>query len=374
MKVCQLCVLDFTTVNLLKNLIKTIENKGHEVITICEVNEHKDEIEKENINVINFKISRSFNIVDHIIKTYSLYKIFKKEKFDIIHVHTPIGSIIGRLAAFLANNKNVIYTVHGFYFHDKMPILKKIFFFLIEFFLSFITKKFFFQSIEDYKFAQRKFNKSKLFYIGNGINLNIFDKKKLPKINRDIFWNNHLDHNSKNLKILIVARIVKQKGILDIINLSKRKNMSNFDFIFIGSQNKNEHDNELNYVLNMSKQLQNIFFLGYQEDVRNFYTHSDIFILPSYREGKPRSIIEAMVMELPVIATNIRGCRELIDPKVPTGMLYEPGDIDKLEKIINDIISDKDYIAKVIKNAKKFAIENLDENKIINKQLGHMNL
>ena len=81
-----------------------------------------------------------------------------------------------------------------------------------------------------------------------------------------------------------------------------------------------------------------------------------------------------MAMELPIIATNIRGCRELIDPKVPTGILYEPGDIDKLEKIINDIISDKDYIAKVIKNAKKFATENLDENKIINKQLKHMNL
>lgn len=372
MKVCELCVLDFTAVNLLANLIKSIEKKNHEVVTICDVNEHEKEIHQLKLKVIDFKIQRSFNVINHIKKIYSLRKIFKKEKFDVIHVHTPIGSIIGRIAALLSGNSQVYYTVHGFYFHEKMPLIKRSIFFAIEYILSYFTKKIFFQSKEDFIFAKKTFKNNKLFYIGNGIDLDFFTKDNFDEQSKKIFWEKY--YVNKNPKILIVARLVRQKGILDIIELSKRDKMNKFNFIIIGSRNINEHDSGLDNLIELCKSQNNIFFLGYKENVKDFYQYSDAFILPSYREGKPRSIIEAMAMEIPIFTTNIRGSRELINPNIPNGFLFEPGDINNLEKLLFTHISDKDMNIKVTNNARNFANKFLNEKKIINKQIELMNL
>ena len=117
----------------------------------------------------------------------------------------------------------------------------------------------------------------------------------------------------------------------------------------------------------------NIVTIGYASNVKDFYEYSDIFILPSYREGKPRSIIEAMAMKIPIIATNIRGSRELIlDNK--RGMLYQPGKITELEKKIDFMLTNSTEVDIFVKNSHEYARDFLDEKKVILKQFEILNI
>ena len=118
---------------------------------------------------------------------YSIFKVYKilvKEKYDVVHVHSPIASIIGRVASKLAGIPFVVYTAHGFYFHDKMAKSKYLFYFIIEKFLGNFTDLIFTQSKEDYNIAiKNKFlKKNQIYYIGNGVSPEKFN----PSVNKSI--------------------------------------------------------------------------------------------------------------------------------------------------------------------------------------------
>ena len=177
-KVCQLCAVDFAVSKFLLPLIDEMEKNGWHIDIICSEGKYSDDLKKKGYNFKFVKIDRSFNFLKLIYSIFKVYKILVKEKYDVVHVHSPIASIIGRVASKLAGIPFVVYTAHGFYFHDKMAKSKYLFYFIIEKFLGNFTDLIFTQSKEDYNIViKNKFLKNQIYYCNESAQKNLIQGK-----------------------------------------------------------------------------------------------------------------------------------------------------------------------------------------------------
>lgn len=351
LKVCQLCAVDFSVKHFLLPLIDGMEKEGWEVISVCSDGAYVRKLRTKGYKFITVNISRSFNVFSHITSTYKLYKIFKKEQFDVLHVHTPIASLLGKLAGWLAGIQVIIYTAHGFYFHDEMSNTKRNFFILLEKIASRFHHLLFVQSSEDFRFAKKLSlgKKNCILEIGNGINPSLFS----PLSNTEkIFFKLKLKIPKKSQVIGIVGRLVKEKGYIEFISAISIicREFKDVHIVIVGPYLNNESGQSVIEELNKLKNHMGdrLHLLGYKEDIREILGIMDIFCLPSYREGLPRSIIEAMMLSIPVIATNIRGSRELVKHN-KTGLLVRSKSVKELTCAIRKLLLN-------INLAKKFGI------------------
>ena len=120
-KVCQLCAVDFTAKHFLLPLIDGMEQQGWSVTTVCSNGKFVAGMRENGYHVKTISIARSMNPLLVLRSLVDLVGFFRRERFDIVHVHTPIAALIGRLAAKMARVTFVIYTAHGFYFHNDVP-------------------------------------------------------------------------------------------------------------------------------------------------------------------------------------------------------------------------------------------------------------
>ena len=290
---------------------------------------------------------------------------------DIIHVHTPVAALIGRLAAKAAKVPNIIYTAHGFYFHDEMPKFQRFFHITLERIAGHFTSLLFTQSLEDSKTAQ-KLNialPNRIFAIGNGVN----KQKFKPKI---INEKNILRANLKIPKdafvIGMICRLVREKGIIEFLEAAKliKKKYSNVWYVLVGDRLESDHDKLLNKTINEASVVLNsrLILTGMRNDIPEVLSCMDLFSLPSWREGMPRTIIEAMMMKLPVVATNIRGSREeVINEK--TGLLVPTKNPKELAKAFEKFIKDPSLGETMGLAGRKRALKYYDENKVVGLQL-----
>jgi glycosyltransferase involved in cell wall biosynthesis len=372
MKICQLCAVDFTVEKLLLPLIDAMENENWSVTIICSNGVAVQKLKKNGYRFITLPISRSYNPFRALYSIIGLIKIFKKERFDVIHVHTPIASIIARIASIFVKKTFLVYTAHGFYFHENMPRYKKYFFILIEKYLSRFTDLLFCQSNEDVLEAIKRniISSKKVYAIGNGVDINKFNIQLFEK---NVTNNRRIIGIPKNAIVVgIVARLVEEKGINELllasINLSQK--YSNFYLLLIGGQLLDEHGKSVqkNLILARKKMKSQIIELGFRNDTNMLMSIIDIFCLPSYREGMPRTIIEAMMMGKPVVATNIRGSREEVEDGI-TGYLVPPKNIFALENMLENLYLDEKKRKIMGQEGRKKALIKFDESNIIRLQI-----
>lgn len=376
MKICQLAAVDFTVYHFLLPLMRALRDEGHEIVVVCSFGSLVASIEAEGFRVETIGIQRSYNAIAHYRSYCTLVDFFEREQFDVVHVHTPIAALIGRLAAARAGAARIVYTAHGFYFHERQNRIARTAFQLLEWIAGRYTDVLFTQSQEDAE-AGRKYRLCAgglITAIGNGVDPTVFR----PATESELSERNRLREEFRATKdevvILMVGRLVAEKGYIEL--LEAMKSVEAHLWIvgkLLDSDRSDDIEDAFTSILDDPNMRDRISFLGYRDDVAEVMRAADIFTLPSHREGMPRSIIEAMMTSLPVVATNVRGSREeVVDGE--TGYLVPVSDATQLSNALHDLVSDKELRRNMGRAGRLRAEALYDEADVIQRQIEIMGL
>ena len=372
-KILQLCAIDVSVDSLLKPLIDALSAQGFEVHSACSDTGRMQVLRDQGYILKEIPIARKIDPISNMKSLLRLYRLLKKERYDIIHVHTPIAALIGRVAAKLARVPHIIYTAHGFYFHDRMKKHHYRFFYTLEFLTArFTTDWLLLQSKEDYELCLAKHfiqNRERMIHIGNGVDVHArFHPKHKAMYRANV--RGELQLNEDTVLFTFIGRFVREKGIVELLSAfhELRKTYTNAQLMLIGDTLTTDRDQSLQQTMNQLVHAEGIHIMGIRRDIPELLAASDVFVLPSYREGLPRSIIEAMSMGVPVIATDIRGCREEVVHH-QTGFLVEVGNKYDLYEKMALLCSNSQLREEMGKQSRINAEMLFDENRVIGKEL-----
>lgn len=371
-KVLQLAAVDVTVKFLLLPLIDRLLQEGYEAHIACSPGQHLRELEDRGYSVHPIPIAREIAPFSNLKSLWLLYRLMCREQFDIVHVHTPVAAALGRVAAKLARVPVIIYTAHGFYFHELMAPWKRRFIIWMEKVLGrCCTDMLFTQSAEDAKTAiqERIMPEDRVVYIGNGVPLEAFGLPPNPNLRAE------LGLGKKDKVVGFIGRLVREKGMEELLKAMGPviKEFPQAKLLVVGDTLESDRDRQatrrLKELVQRNGLEEVVKFAGFREDIPELLTIMDLFVLPSYREGMPRTVLEAMAAEKPVVATNIRGCREEVVHS-ETGYLVPVKNPVKLAEAIIEILSDKMLAKRMGEAGRQRAIEFFDERNVIEKQLG----
>ncbi|ACV63619.1 glycosyl transferase group 1 [Desulfofarcimen acetoxidans DSM 771] len=301
-------------------------------------------------------IDRDIRPVKDLKSILGLSRYFRDVKPDLVHTHTSKAGVVGRIAAQLTGVPNIVHTVHGFPFHENMPFFKKLLYERIEKIAARMTDVMLFQSKEDVLTAQKLSiwpRKAAPVHIGNGVDLTQFHPEKSTTAKKNALRLS-LGIRKDEPVIIMIGRVNHEKGFNDLVDALHIIRHLSWKTLVVGPD-----EGYLPVILdkiNQYKLKERVEILGLRRDISDLLAISDIFVLPSYREGLPRSLIEAQATGLPCIASNIRGCREIIEPE-QTGFLIEPGDYIALGRSLRRLLENPELSREMGRAARKRAEE-----------------
>ena len=311
------------TLNMLKEL-------GYEV-HVCAKNDYEDTSQCQIPSCdkyININFDRSPLSIENIKAYKQLKELILDEKYDIVHCHTPVPSVLTRLAIRNIKQKpKIIYTAHGFHFYKGAPIKNWLIFYPLEKYLSKYTYVLITINQEDYNIAKTKFKaKAKEIKLVNGVGVDIDKFKSLSNAEK-IKLRENLSFYNDDFIIVYVAELVRNKRQIDLIKAVQQINNSKIKLLLIGQGI--EHSNYSKYIKYNNLQGK-IKILGYQNNINEWLNIADLYISTSEREGLPVNILEALAVGVPVLASNCRGNRDLVAEEY----LFEIGEITQLRSLI----------------------------------------
>ncbi len=300
------------------------------------------------------------------IKAYKeLKKIINEEKYEIIHCHTPVASVLTRLAAKKTRKENgtrVIYTAHGFHFYKGAPKKNWMIYYPIEKYLSKYTDTLITINYEDYEIAKEKFHAKQIEHV-HGVGID--ERKFTGMISDDEIKAFKAGLSLKPLDYVItyVAELNNNKNQMMIIRAMKevvRKHRS-VKVLLVGD---GVYEEKLRAEIKKNLLQNNVLLLGYRTDIPMLLRISDLYVATSKREGLPVNILEAICAGLPLLVTDSRGQRELVEDGV-NGYLVRNNDYEDLVQKINNVYSDfkirNHFRQNSRANLSKYLIENVFE-------------
>lgn len=303
-----------------------IEN-GHKVDVASNIAHSNDrELQKLGCEIYHVPFQRSPIKLENIEAYKQIKKLIIENNYDIVHTHTPIASAIARFACKSICKTKVFYTAHGFHFYNGAPIINWLVYYPIEKYLSKYTDVLITINKEDYNRA-KKLNAKKLFYIhGVGIDINKFRNIKVDRAIK----RKEIGLPNDSFVLLSVGELNKNKHHEIIIKALAELKNPNIYYVICGQGPLEYYLKSLSKKLNIESQ---VILLGFREDVNEIYKIADVFVFPSYREGLPVSLLEALASGLPVICSDIRGNIDLVENGI-NGYLVRVNDINGYAKAI----------------------------------------
>lgn len=343
--------------------IKYLIEQGYKVDVATNIT---DEVDKSLIDIGARVFKVDFQRTPISLKNSRAYKqireIQKNEKYDMVHVHTPVASFVTRYALRKEKNLKIIYTCHGFHFYKGGSILNWMLFYPIEYLAARWTDKLITINSEDLEVAKKfklRSNGSVSKIHGVGI-----EKEKYVIENFDKSeYRRKLNLENEDFVILVLSELNKNKNHIQLIKaMSKLKDKyPNIKALFagVGPLEEEIKSQIKNYGLE-----NNIQLLGWRNDVKELINSCDVVGLFSKREGLGKCILEGMVCGKAVIATNTRGPKELIK-NGENGFLFQIGDYQRTSDIIETLYLDYkkriDIEKKGIKQANNYLLKNVLE-------------
>lgn len=314
--------------------IEVLKSMGYEVHCAANFDDTNERLDALDIVRHHFDIQRSPWSFQNLRAYKQLREIMITQKFDAIHCHSPMGGVLARLAAKSIGLTPVIYTAHGFHFYKGAPKKNWIIYYNVEKFLAKYSDVLITINKEDYEKAL-KFKARKVIYVpGIGVESSKFNNISKCRMAK----RKELEIPEDTIVLLSIGEMIHRKNHETALRaLAKIKN-TNLLYLVCGRGELQFHLEKLAEDLGLKDKVR---FLGFRNDIPEICSASDVFVFPSYQEGLPVSVMEAMSAGLPIICSRIRGNIDLIESG-RNGFLHEPSDAIELAKHIKVIIEDED--------------------------------
>jgi glycosyltransferase involved in cell wall biosynthesis len=361
-KIAHLTTIDMSLRYLLLPQLEAAGELG-EAIGISAAGAFVPELEERGIRHVALASStRGMNLFSDLRAVGQLWRVLRREKPDILHTHNPKPGVYGRIVGKLARVPIVVNTVHGLYVTPDSSILKRGIVYMLEWIASRFSDAELIQSPEDFYFLleRRIVSRSKLRLLGNGVDLERFrpDPARRDEVRKE------LGLKDDQIAVGLVARLVEEKGVPELIEAAER--LGDRYVVFVVGPRDPEKSDAVSEELLSKAESNGVRFLGMRRDVERIYQAMDLFVLPSHREGFPRAAMEAAASGLPVIATNIRGCRQVVEDGI-TGFLFPVRDVDALTEAITRIGDNPELRSSQSRASVDRARIHFDEREIVNR-------
>ena len=321
--------------------MKILQSQGYEIHAYGKPDRGREVLLQNNIVCYDINTSRSpVDFWSNIIALYNLVIAFKTQGYYMLHVDTPVASIIGRIAAKIAKIPVVIYTAHGFHFYKGASKERWLFYYSAEWLMAYWTDYLITINKEDYELAKKKFHVRKkiLFIDGVGVNLSPFiEVRNSPQIRQNI--RNSLGLKDCDFVVVCIAEMIQRKNQIQLIKAAAilKDSVKPVKCLMVGEGEELENYKLLSQQLGLESE---ILFLGYRRDIPDLLCASDISILLSKHEGLPKGLMESMAAGKPVVATNVRGNRDIVKNEI-SGLLVPYDNVLATVSAIEKIYSNK---------------------------------
>lgn len=343
-KIIRITTVPISMNKILNGQLKYV-NEHYEVVGVSRyVEKDFNEIRnREGIRMIAVPFERTINLGKDLACLFQLIQIFRREKPHIVHTHTPKAGLLGMIAAKITNVPLRLHTVGGMPLTEidgfKLKILK---------FTEKLTYKFAHKifpnsvGLKDFILESNFTTTAKLKVIGNGssngVDANFYKSDYKGWEEESSNLKKDLGISETDFVFLFLGRLAREKGIHELLLAFKKLKSTNpnIKLLLVGTleiENGSISEQDLKIIENSA----DIIYPGRTDNVRAYLKLTDCFVLPTYREGFPNALLQAGAMSMPIIATDINGCNEIVEDGV-SGFLIPTKDEnalhDKMEKIL----------------------------------------
>lgn len=338
-------------------------NQNYKVTAVSGGGDDLQEIaEREGVEIIPLEMQRKISPLKDFISLAKMYFLLRKEKPLIVHSITPKAGLISMLAGKFAGVPIRMHTFTGLIFPSRSGIMQKILIAMDRLLCACATN--IYPEGEGVRKDLQKFNitNKPLKVLGNGningIDLEFFDPN-LILAEEKIALKSSLNINDDDLVFIFVGRLVKDKGINELIAAYLKLSTQQSKLLLVGPLEQ-ELDPLLPETLSVMQTNKKIISVGFQKDIRPYLAISDVFVFPSYREGFPNVVLQAGAMNLPCIVTDISGSNEIIIQN-ENGVIVPPKDSQALQKAMDDFISNPDKIGHMRRKSREIIAQRFEQ-------------
>ncbi len=352
---------------LVRPQLQGARDQGWEAIGISAPGPWVDALAAEGVRHLPLHSStRSASVTADLRAARELWRALRRERVTVLHTHNPKPGLYGRIVGRLAGVPIVVNTVHGLYATETDALPKRLLVYALEAIAARFSDGELYQNPEDLALMQRWHLTRHAQLLGNGVDLVRFHPTADDDATR-VALRAELGLAPDVVVVGTVGRLVAEKGYAELFAAMERLDPRRFALVVVGGDDPEKADALDRELLHRARE-HGVHLLGHRDDVDRLYRAMDVFVLASHREGYPRAAMEASAAGLPVIATDIRGCRQVVDDGV-TGLLVPVRDVASLAAAIDGLGTDPARRRAMALAARARAEAHFDEQAIVQRVL-----
>ncbi|MEX2625961.1 MAG: glycosyltransferase family 4 protein [Ilumatobacteraceae bacterium] len=359
---------------LLAPQLRAFAEAGYEVVGMSAAGPHVEHLEQMGIRHVPVPaFTRSSNPLQDVRAFVQLVRLLRRERPDVLHTHNPKPGILGRIAGRIARVPRIVNTQHGLYAQPGDRLRRRLPVYAAERIAAAFGHVELVQNPEDVDTLVHTLHipERKVTLLSNGIDLAHFDPDALDAADPDARERVRAEWGigSDDVVVGTVGRLVREKGIVELLDAAHllRDAGSAARLVVVGPADPDKADAVPADAAEQAR-ADGVVFAGQRTDMPECYRAMDVFVTASWREGVPRSAMEAAAMGLPTVATDIRGNRQVVADS-ETGVLVPPRDAAALAAAISDLVADDGRRSRFADAARRRAAERFDQRDVIERSL-----
>ncbi len=357
-----LTTVDLSLAYLLLPQLIAFRKAGYEVVGVSAPGDHVATLQAHGIHHLPLTSStRAADLRADLATAAEFARICRRLRPDIVHTHNPKPGIYGRVIARLTGVPVVVNTVHGLYALPTDPWRKRAVVYALERLAAICSQAELLQNPEDLPtLRQLRVPDARLHVLGNGVDLDRFDPAASPDARAAV--RAELGIADDEVVVGLVGRLVAEKGYREVFAAAERLRATHpkARVVIAGPADADKADAITEDELDRAEEVAGVRFLGMHTEVERLYPAFDVYVLASHREGFPRSAMEAAAMGLPLVLTDIRGCRQVVDHG-HNGLLVPVRDPASLAEAIGRLVADPQRRAAMGRAARDKAVTEFDD-------------